>query len=106
MSGLLPHPQRFVSGHDPSAPELQRIPTLKEPIPRRPLGHQFKKGEQHQFRYRPGQAGNPGGKPKIHQTLSTEYARWLARPAPAEVSGALGLPNQKYSRRRYSRLHV
>jgi hypothetical protein len=59
---------------------------------RRPRGRPFKKGERQPFQYQPGQSGNPGGKPKIHQTLSMEYSRWLARPVPSQVAATLGLP--------------
>jgi hypothetical protein len=58
----------------------------------RPRGRPFKKGEGHAFQFKPGQSGNPGGKPKIQQRMSAEYDAFLARAIPDEVALAVGLP--------------
>jgi hypothetical protein len=58
----------------------------------RPRGKPFKKGERHAFQFKPGQSGNPGGKPKIHQRMRSEYDALLARIVPDEILESLGIP--------------
>jgi hypothetical protein len=58
----------------------------------RPRGKPFKKGERHAFQFKPGQSGNPGGKPKIHQRMGVAYAAILAEAVPDEVALAAGIP--------------
>jgi hypothetical protein len=64
------------------------IPLL--PPKKRPRGRPFPKGVHHATEFKPGQSGNPGGKPKVHQTMKMNQERMLARTAPAEVCGAVG----------------
>ena len=42
------------------------------------------------FQFQPGQSGNPGGKPKIHQRIGAEYAARLMEPVAEEMSAARG----------------
>jgi Family of unknown function (DUF5681) len=57
----------------------------------RPRGKPFRKGERHAFQFKPGQSGNPGGKPKIHQRIGAEYATRLLEPVPQELAAVLGV---------------
>ena len=67
--------------------ELSTLNTFEFPTARlkrkRPSGRPFKKGERLPFQYKLGESGNPGGKPKIHQTLKMNYERMLGQIAPA-----------------------
>jgi hypothetical protein len=41
------------------------------------------KGNVLPFQYKRGESGNPGGKPKVHQTMKMNYERLLRSVAPA-----------------------
>src|SRR5215472_1278787 len=58
---------------------------------KRPRGRPFQKGERYPFQFQPGQSGNPGGKPKIHQRISAEYSALLLDVVPLEIAANLGL---------------
>ncbi len=60
----------------------------------RPRGKPFQKGERLPYQFKPGQSGNPGGKPKVHQTLRKEYESFLGGPAPVGLCRELGLPEK------------
>ena len=57
-----------------------------------PRGKPFKKGERLPFQFKPGQSGNPGGRPKSRQTMKSIYESLLGRPAPIELCRAFHLP--------------
>lgn len=46
------------------------------------------------YQFKPGPSGNPGGKPKVHQTLQKAYESFLGRPAPVGLCHELGLPEK------------
>jgi hypothetical protein len=57
-----------------------------------PRGKPFKKNEHRPGQFEPGQSGNPGGKPKVHQTMKMYYEAQLLQPAPDEICDAVGAP--------------
>jgi hypothetical protein len=58
----------------------------------RPRGKPFVKGKVLPFQYKPGESGNPGGKPKVHQTMKMNYEHILRSKAPVEVCRLVGVP--------------
>jgi Family of unknown function (DUF5681) len=46
----------------------------------------------HPSQFKPGQSGNPGGKPKVHQTMKMNYEALLSSPAPLGLYRAVGAP--------------
>jgi hypothetical protein len=64
-----------------AAPKVQK---------KKPRGRPFPKGQQ-PWTFKPGQSGNPGGKPHIHIRFATRVAEELAKPASPMACRAAGL---------------
>lgn len=57
---------------------------------KRARGKAFPKGQQ-PWTFKPGQSGNPGGKPRVHLKFKAKIAEKMLEPAPPEVIKALKL---------------
>lgn len=70
-----------------------RIEMVNKPRKKNPPRTAFKKGEENPHAFKPGESGNPGGKPKEHRLLSKALRMHLANRAPDSVCEALNLPH-------------
>jgi hypothetical protein len=57
---------------------------------KRARGKPFPKGQQ-PWTFKPGQSGNPGGKPRVHLRFQAKIAEMMMAPAPPEVRKSLKL---------------